>query len=120
MQLPDSKMLARRIEQLVASSHLDDNIAAKLLATNQADEQYRAGTVWFCLFRPGIAGQSGIGSFFRFWGGKTLQIPMTDSPGPETHWSASASRASSKPRCRSHRSSRMADWISRSSADTRR
>jgi hypothetical protein len=72
MQLPNGRMLAQRIRQLVANGHLDDAVAAKLLATNQADEQYRAGMVWFCFFRPGIAGESGIGSFFRFWGGEAL------------------------------------------------
>ena len=36
------------------------------MAKNQADEQCRAGMVWFCFFCPGIVGESGIGSFFRF------------------------------------------------------
>lgn len=81
MQLPDGKMLARRINQLVANGHLDDTVAAELLATNQADEQYRAGMVWFCFFHPGIAGESGIGSFFRFWGGEALYNSHDGEPG---------------------------------------
>jgi hypothetical protein len=72
MQLPDGKMLAQRINRLVESGHVTAAIADKLLAKNQADEQYRAGMVWFCFFRAGIAGESGIGSFFRFWGGEAL------------------------------------------------
>lgn len=72
MQLPDGEMLAQRIKQLVANGYLDDAVAAKLLAKNQAGEKSRAGMVWFCFFRPGIAGESGIGSFFRFWGGEAL------------------------------------------------
>ena len=61
MQLPDGKMLAQRINRLVESGYVTSAIADKLLAKNQADEQYRAGMVWFCFFRPGIAGESGIG-----------------------------------------------------------
>jgi hypothetical protein len=80
MQLPDGKMLAQRIKQLVANGHLDDAVAAKLLAKNQADEQYRAGMVWFCFFRPGIAGERGIGSFFRFWGGEALYNSHDEHP----------------------------------------
>jgi hypothetical protein len=60
------------VQQLVAKGHVTAAIADKLLARNQADERYRAGMVWFCFFRPGIAGESGIGSFFRFWGGEAL------------------------------------------------
>ena len=72
MQLPDGKMLALRVQQLVANGHVTAAIADKLLTKNQADVRYRAGMVWFCFFRPGIAGESGIGSFFRFWGGEAL------------------------------------------------
>jgi hypothetical protein len=72
MQLPDGKMLAQRINQLVANGHITAAIADKLRAKCQADEKSRAGMVWFCFFRPGIAGESGIGSFFRFWGGEAL------------------------------------------------
>lgn len=81
MQLPDGKMLARRIGQLVANGDLDDALAAKLLATNQADEKSRAGMVWFCFFRPGIAGESGIGSLFRLWGGEALYNSHHGKPG---------------------------------------
>ena len=28
--------------------------------------------IWFCFFPPHLAGEGGIGSFFRFWGGEAL------------------------------------------------
>jgi hypothetical protein len=42
------------------------------LANNQAAEQNRAGKLWFCFFRPAIAGESGIGDLVRFWGGEAV------------------------------------------------
>ena len=58
--------LPRTTTRCLAGSEATDRmvtagIADKLLAENQADEQYRPALVWFCFFRPGIAGEGGIG-----------------------------------------------------------
>lgn len=72
MQLPNGAMLAARIDRLVADGVITAEVAERLTADNGADEPSRANKLWFCFFRPGIAGESGIGSFFRFWGGEAL------------------------------------------------
>jgi hypothetical protein len=72
MELPNAAMLAERIDALVRGGLMTPAIAANLKANNQAHDQYRAGRVWFCFFPPSIGGESGIGSFFRFWGGEAL------------------------------------------------
>ena len=72
MQLPDASMLARRIDVLVKANKITPDIARRLKSENQADEEYRAGIVWFCFFPPWMAGESGIERFFRHWGGEAL------------------------------------------------
>jgi hypothetical protein len=72
MQLPNGAMLARRIGAVVEAGQLAPDIARRLIAKNQADEASRRDKVWFCFFHPRIAGESGIGCFFRFWGGEGL------------------------------------------------
>lgn len=72
MQLPNAEMLARRINSLVAASILAPSAARLLKAENWADEEYRAGRVWFCFFAPRNAGEDGIGRFFSHWGGEAL------------------------------------------------
>jgi hypothetical protein len=78
MQLPDSTMLARRIDALRGVGLLTEAIAESLKAENLAHEQSRAGMVWFCFFPPRVGGESGIRRFFRFWGGRTTR--RTPSP----------------------------------------
>jgi hypothetical protein len=72
MQLPDSAMLIRRIDALVAAGQITDNILQPLKAKNQSGDKYRAGLVWFCFFSPRLAGEDGIRRFFRHWGGEAL------------------------------------------------
>jgi hypothetical protein len=72
MGLPNAKMLAERIDALVSQGLITATVAASLKADNQAHDVYRAGSVWFCFFPPSLGGESGIGSFFRFWGGEAL------------------------------------------------
>ncbi len=72
LALPDAAMLARRIDRLVDDGTLAPGTAARLKAENQADDDNRAGTVWFCFFPPRLAGQRGIERFFRHWGGEAL------------------------------------------------
>lgn len=72
MRLPDATMLNQRIDALLTAGLVTETIARSLKARNQAHEEYRAGMVWFCFFPPRLAGESGIGRFFRFWGGEAL------------------------------------------------
>ena len=80
MQLPDGKMLARRIDAVVEAGCLAPDVARLLKSRNQADEEYRAGTVWFCFYPPGRAGEDGIGRFFRHWGGEALYYSHEGDP----------------------------------------
>ena len=72
MRLPDGTMLARRIDAVAEAGCLAPDVARLLKSSNQADEENRTGTVWFCFFPPGRAGEDGIGRFFRHWGGEAL------------------------------------------------
>ena len=65
-------MLARRIDTLAEASLVARDVARRLKSENQADENNRAGMVWFCFFPPQVAGESGIERFFRHWGGEAL------------------------------------------------
>lgn len=80
MCLPNSAMLERRINRLLATGHLNEEVAALLRAQNSADDPYRAGMLWFCFFPPGRAGEGGIGRFFRHWGGEALYVHHEDNP----------------------------------------
>jgi hypothetical protein len=51
---------------------IDSHTAEYLLNKNQANDDNRAGMIWFCFFPPRIAGQRGIERFFRSWGGEAL------------------------------------------------
>ncbi|SDR60991.1 hypothetical protein SAMN05519103_07243 [Rhizobiales bacterium GAS113] len=72
MGLPDAIMLARRIDALAHAGQITPSAAALLKSNNQAHEDNRVGRVWFCFFPPSRADESGIGDFFRYWGGEAL------------------------------------------------
>lgn len=72
MQLPHGTLLQRRIEAVRAKGLIRGSVARKFLRKNQADESNRAGRIWFCFFPPFMAGESGIGSLLRYWGGEAL------------------------------------------------
>ena len=72
MGLPDGRMLTRRINAVEEAGCLAPDVARILKLRNQADEEYRAGAVWFCFYPPGRAGEHGIERFFRHWGGEAL------------------------------------------------
>lgn len=78
--LPDLNMLHRRIDALVQKGLVDRNLGELLKTRNQAAEKNRAGMVWFCFFTPAVAGESGIGRFFRHWGGEALYNSHEDDP----------------------------------------
>ncbi len=72
MTPPDAQFLGARIAALHQAGVIARDDAAKLRAKNQAHESNRAGRIWFCFFPPHIAGERGIGRFFRSWGGEAL------------------------------------------------
>lgn len=72
MALLDTDLVSRRIGAAVQAGLLTVPHADRLRSTNQAAERYRAGMLWFCFFKPGIAGESGIGDLLRFWGGEAV------------------------------------------------
>jgi hypothetical protein len=72
MQLPNGAMLKRRIEALEAAGLISTEIARALVAENSADDENRAGKLWFCFFPPYLGGENGIESLLRYWGGEAL------------------------------------------------
>jgi hypothetical protein len=80
IQMPDGTMLRRRIEGLVQTGVMTKDIALQLVLRNQADDKNRAGMIWFCFFSPRLAGESGVGRFFRHWGGEALYNSHESNP----------------------------------------
>ena len=80
MQLPDSAMLHRRLDTLLRAGVLTTIVADKLKTTNQANDDNRAGMLWFCFYPPRLAGEDGIARFFRHWGGEALYNSHEDNP----------------------------------------
>jgi hypothetical protein len=88
MRLPDDAMLHLRIDAVAAAGMLSLEVAARLKAEHQADEQWRAGMVWFCFYPPRLAGESGIERFLRHWRRGALQLPRGrpgDGHGDQAH-----------------------------------
>jgi hypothetical protein len=80
MQLPDLAMLRSRIDAVEAEGLLSAAISDRLRCENQANDKNRMGRIWFCFFPPYIGGESGIGRFFRSWGGEALYNTHEDDP----------------------------------------
>lgn len=80
MQLPDGTMLRHRIEGLTQTGVMTNDIALQLVLRNQADDKNRVGMIWFCFFSPRLAGESGVGRFFRHWGGEALYNSHESNP----------------------------------------
>lgn len=72
MGLPNGDMLMQRVLAARADGLLRPDVAERLMAEHQADHTNRVNRIWFCFFPPRIAGESGIGRFFRYWGGEAL------------------------------------------------
>lgn len=81
MRLPNGEMLLRRIVAARADGLLAPDVADLLMAKHQADHPNRVNRIWFCFFPPRIAGESGIGRFFRYWGGEALYGMHEPDPG---------------------------------------
>lgn len=79
MQPPDLAMLSRRIDALVDSGRLTAEIGGSLKASNQADDEHRAGLIYFCFFPP-REDAYGVQDFFRYWGGEALYNFHDDDP----------------------------------------
>jgi hypothetical protein len=80
MQPPNLQVLCERIRRLEADGVLSNEIAERLVAENQADDDNRRGMIWFCFFEPRLADQWGIERFFRCWGGEALYNSHEDDP----------------------------------------
>jgi hypothetical protein len=80
MQLPDVGMLHRRVDAVVEAGLLPGRLAGRLKTEHQADDRWRSGSIWFCFYPPRQAGESGIGRFFRHWGGEALYNSHEDDP----------------------------------------
>ena len=65
MQIPHHAMLNRRLDALTRAGVLGKVLAGKLKATNQADDDNRAGMIFFCFYPPRLSGEDGIERFFR-------------------------------------------------------
>lgn len=72
LKVLDIGLVSDRIGAAVRTGLLSASHGDRLTRTNQAAEKYRAGMLWFCFFRPGLAGESGIGDLLRFWGGEAV------------------------------------------------
>ncbi len=80
MQLPNCSILHRRLDTLLRSGFLTEALTERLKGENQADDEHRAGMIWFCLYPPRLAGEGGIERFFRNWGGEALYNSHEDDP----------------------------------------
>jgi len=74
LQMPNRNVLRQRIGVLEKIGTIESHIANRLREENLADDQNRAGMIWFCFFPPHKAGQRGIERLFRSWGGEALYV----------------------------------------------
>ncbi len=70
MFLQNAITLNARIDRLLRGGLICSGVAQCLKDKNQANDGNRASMLWFCFFEPFMAGESGIGRFFRSWGGE--------------------------------------------------
>ncbi len=70
--LSSPEFLLTRIAALEAQGLIPAAVAKAYINTNRAGDQGRPGKVWFVMDAPATAGESGVGGFFRFWGGESL------------------------------------------------
>ncbi|EKD73845.1 MAG: hypothetical protein ACD_45C00175G0005 [uncultured bacterium] len=72
--------LNMRIDRLLHSGSISPVIAKCLKDENQANDSNRKSMLWFCFFEPFMAGESGIGRFFKSWGGEALYNSHEENP----------------------------------------
>lgn len=80
LALQNKRTLCERINNLLDSDLISKEIAKCLIDKNQSDDRNRANMLWFCFFPPRLAGQDGIGRFFRHWGGEALYNSHESNP----------------------------------------
>lgn len=80
LKLLNRDFLCERIDRLVADSTISAEVAEKLKFKNLAGDSKREGRLWFCFYEPHLAGEVGINSFFRFWGGEALYKSHENDP----------------------------------------
>lgn len=80
MQLPNLALLIERIEVLVKRGTVTQEVGERLKEKNQANDKHRANMIWFCLFEPHLAGESGIERLLRHWGGEALYNSHENDP----------------------------------------
>lgn len=80
MVLQNSESLDARIDRLLHDNLIDAEVACRLKGRNQADDDNRSHKLWFCFYNPSIASESGIGRFFRSWGGEALYNSHESDP----------------------------------------
>lgn len=79
LKLPDARMLNCRINTVEKAGMIEPEIAQMLKENHQADDSNRAGMLWFCFYRPRVAGEDCIERFFRHWGGEALYNSHEDN-----------------------------------------
>ena len=72
LALQNKRTLSNRINILLNSGQISQDIANSLLNENQSDDRNRANMLWFCFYAPRLAGRHGIERFFMHWGGEAL------------------------------------------------
>lgn len=77
--LPGPDVLARRVRARLAEGAFSADVAARLLAENEAACRYRAGRIWFCFFPP-REDAGGVARLFASWGGEALYVRHERDP----------------------------------------
>jgi hypothetical protein len=80
MFLQNATTLNARIDRLLCSGLISPGVAQCLKDKNQANNSNRANMLWFCFYEPFMAEESGIGRFFRSWGGEALYNSHEKNP----------------------------------------
>ncbi|HEY4300828.1 MAG TPA: hypothetical protein VGM73_08145 [Candidatus Didemnitutus sp.] len=72
MGLPQPSMLLSRIRAASEDGLIPKALARRLALKHDAANPRRKGKIWFCFYPPRPAGEAGIGSLLRYWGGEAL------------------------------------------------
>jgi len=80
MTPPTQFMLNARVDQLCQRGTIKKSIAGRLLSKNQAHENSRSGKIWFIFTSALLREESGVGDFFRYWGGEALYNSHDNDP----------------------------------------
>ena len=72
LYLPNRETLQHRLRELAVEGIITTETQIQLLAKNSANEENRAGKIWFCFYEPRKVDERAVGRFFRYWGGEAL------------------------------------------------